>query len=100
MGRMVKVHGPRSLLPMDDRAQGMSGEGGMMGDVAGTVTGDRSDVGSGAESMKHGEAGCCAMGADMGRGNGGTGATGGMGAMGSAKDNGSVDEASEAWDQG
>ena len=93
-GHVVEARGPCGLLPVDDGARGISGEGGMMGDAAGTVTGDRSDVGSGAEATKRGKAGCCAMGAETGRGDGGTGVTGGT------MDNGSVDETSEARDRG
>ena len=93
-GRVVEARGPRGLLPVDDGARGVSGEGGMTGDAAGTVTGDRSDVGGGAEATKRGEAGCCAMGAETGRIDGGMGATGG------AMDNSGVDEASEARDRG
>ena len=48
----------------------------------------------GAAATKGGEAGCCAMGAKMGRGDGGTGVTGG------ATVNSSVDRAGEAGDRG
>ena len=69
------------------KARGQRGTGKPMG------RGERMSRGS-AAATKSDKDGCCAMGAETGRGDGGTRADGG------ALDNGDVDGASEARDQG